>query len=777
MEDFILLNINSIEYVYIDSYTYEGKKLYHFASLYDHLLCEKKDNQFIPINNETSEKLKDYLGFKSKSILFEGNAETKENDFNTTNEETKSNIINFGTNNFTNNEMNANSVISKGLSISVSDEPIREKEVPEINQNNVIDYTSKNYPLLLLFYKKAGTMARNINLTAQNQMIFEIMQKLNILCKEEGFNFDINEVISRMQEGFIGLNNTLEHSHIDGFYDYEKNAIILRENCVNNRFLTSSKRIIAHEFIHRASGIEYAMKNSNMQGLIEGETENLVEHIYGDETSSIITSYKSDGSLIKSKEMRLNVSNEARYKLNVLLVQQMEYLLGENSYESILEGKSEFENHFIEKYGIPLFITMKARSSKHTNKLNFMIDKLISQKSTDNIDLDKLQYDEITYFQDTQDILMKTAFDSDFKKIETLDDANKFLNKLKNYENYRGRTVKIEMGKTTPDNSFEYYYNKMYTKTNELLEKKGFKHLEIYNAIGELHYSRQPSKPYILESNILNEAKKAKMDSLVYSCIKFDKMIDPNIIMTYLIKVPNTQDYCLVSTVNGITEKAFPIPDVYYTRKFIKELLKHEEKFDNYVRNSKLEYKEINFEKSAEEILNKVKEEMTKQNNELNSSYTQKKMFKDIGINRNINEVTNIFDNMKVILFEYYSNNQIDLEKKNLAKNYSNSCQEAYIILKSLNNNLIELIPDNIWMFLEMFKTENYNFNFDKSRTFNEQNILDNTKIFLSYIYLQYLCDDNEKTEFKEILEDNSKNFKTVNKFFKNIKKNIFHIY
>ena len=61
MEEFVLLNYNSNEYVLIDSYMYEGKEIFHFASVYDHLLCEKNNDSFSPITDETAEKIKDYL--------------------------------------------------------------------------------------------------------------------------------------------------------------------------------------------------------------------------------------------------------------------------------------------------------------------------------------------------------------------------------------------------------------------------------------------------------------------------------------------------------------------------------------------------------------------------------------------------------------------------------------------------------------------------------------------------------------------------------------------
>ena len=745
MEEFILLNYNSNEYVLIDSYMYEGKEIFHFASVYDHLLCEKNNNSFSPITDETAEKIKDYLGLKSQAVLFEENF-----DMSMTN------------NAITNNELNTNSVISTGLSFRDKEDETEKKNIEEINTNELMEYSTTSYPVLMTIYRKITGVARQLDLSTQNQMMYEIITKLNSLLNE-GYSFNINDVVRRMQDGYVYKNSTLEHAFLNGYYDIQNNVIIIRDNYVDNRYLSLSKRVIAHEFIHRSSGRDYITNNSKMQGLIEGQTENLVEHFYGNKTSTIINTYKQDDSLISAKEIRLNVSNETTYPLNVSLVQQMEYILGETSYKSILEGSNEFENHFATKYGLPLLITMKARSCKHTNKLNKIVETLITQDAETSVSLDKIDYDEITYFQETQNILLYKAFNTDFSKIKTDVDAKKFLIKLRAFEPYRARVARISMGKTVEDNSFEFYYNEMYTKTNELLEHLGYKHLEIYNAIGELFYKSQPNYPQVPEEQIISNAKKIKFDSMVYSCIKYDKILDPNDIMTYLIKVPDTNDYCLVSIVNSLTERAIPIPDVYTTRKFVKELIKNETKFDEYIHTSKYQYQEINFEKSAEEIKADVQKEIDKENKSLQENYDQKKAFKNLGMNRTKDEIDNIFDNMKKTLLSANTNNA----NQQLLNNYYIVCAQSYEILKKLNNSLITMLPDNLWVFLEAFKQENYKLKYDETKPLSLQPLLEDTKIFLVYVYKQYLCDDNERIDFERILLDNSANLNLMKKFGK----------
>jgi hypothetical protein len=676
---------------------YEGKEIFHFASLYDHLLCEKKENLFYPISGETSEKIKDYLGLKGREVLFSENT---------------------------------------------------------IDQKELLNYSNKSYSLFLTLNNKLTTTGKIVDLPSVEQMMHEMSGQLMKLSNE---NIPINAsvIIAKMREGNIESTEVLKHAYWDGYYDSSNNTISIDKEYIDNRYMLKAKRVIAHELIHRSSGPQYILNNSTMHGLIEGETENLVEHLYGNNTSTVINVYKKSDTLISAKEVRLNVSDETAYPLNVALVQQMEYLLGEKSYQSILEGRMEFENKFIQAYGLPLFIILKARSSKHTNKINSLIKTLIQEDEKDDRELDRMTYEEIEYFQETQDILLKRAFNYEFTKIKNAEDAHNFLIKLRNFEPYRARFVKIEMGKTTPDSNFEYYYNEMYEKTNNLLEKMGYVHLDIFKAIGELFYVEQPSFPDIPEDKVMDNAKKTKFDSLVYSCMKYNKMLDPNDIRTYLIKIPKTNDYCLVSTVNALVERAIPLPDVFKSRQFIKDLIQHETKFDEYIRISKYEYEEINFEKPANEVIAEVTEEINKENDIIKQNFEEKKSFRNVAMDRVKEEVFGAYTNMKQSLMNMSMTNQ-----EPTSNPYVKVCSELSVILNKLNSNMKGLIPDGLWLLIETFLNENMLLNYNSNVPLEAQDISDETRSMLAYVYRNYLCDENEQIEYDRILEDNIKNRK-----------------
>ena len=147
----------------------------------------------------------------------------------------------------------------------------------------------------------------------------------------------------------------------------------------------------------------------------------------------------------------------------------------------------------------------------------------------------------------------------------------------------------------------------------------------------------------------------------------------------------------------------------------------------------------------------------------MKENYDQKKALKNLGMNRTKDEIDNIFNKIKQTLI---SANQNTVDQQ-LLNYYYIVCAESYEILKRLNSNLITMIPDNLWIFLETFKQENYKLNYDENKPLTMQNLLEDTKIFLVYVYKQFLCDDNEKIDFENILLDNSNNLKIMKKFGK----------
>lgn len=82
--------------------------------------------------------------------------------------------------------------------------------------------------------------------------------------------------------------------------------------------------------------------------------------------------------------------------------------------------------------------------------------------------------------------------------------------------------------------------------------------------------------------------------------------------------------------------------------------------------------------------------------------------------------------------------------------NFPNAYKEVYTILKYIDKKDLALIPQE---FIDMIKTkmnDNYNYQYNISSTFEEQNILRETKAIFAYIFLNYWANENQVKEIRE---------------------------
>lgn len=105
---------------------------------------------------------------------------------------------------------------------------------------------------------------------------------------------------------------------------------------------------------------------------------------------------------------------------------------------------------------------------------------------------------------------------------------------------------------------------------------------------------------------------------------------------------------------------------------------------------------------------------------------------------------------------------------------------EVEYILKKLDDEYIEKIPQEIWDYIEENKDKEYIFNYNQSKALAEQNLNINTIAILTYINMEYLLNEEQKKEMMDLLKkdeliaehEKSKKY-NLNYIFKNNKSNI----
>ena len=109
-------------------------------------------------------------------------------------------------------------------------------------------------------------------------------------------------------------------------------------------------------------------------------------------------------------------------------------------------------------------------------------------------------------------------------------------------------------------------------------------------------------------------------------------------------------------------------------------------------------------------------------------------------------------------------------------ENYAKAYKEVFEILKYVNKEDLEKIPNTFMQMLQKKMDKNYDFALKLDKEFEEQEILRETKAIIAYIYVNYWCDEKEKNiiknKFKNDLlkEEIAKQEKFSNDVFKNVK-------
>ncbi len=84
---------------------------------------------------------------------------------------------------------------------------------------------------------------------------------------------------------------------------------------------------------------------------------------------------------------------------------------------------------------------------------------------------------------------------------------------------------------------------------------------------------------------------------------------------------------------------------------------------------------------------------------------------------------------------------------------YQNALAEVDMILKIMEKDMINKIPDSFLKFVEQKKSKSYIPNLNMDLSLNEQNLLKETRAILSLIYRSFLCNPNESKKLK--IDDN----------------------
>lgn len=337
-----------------------------------------------------------------------------------------------------------------------------------ITDEKIIDYIKNTYHL------KSPEIYFSVRLPVQILRLVGIKKIQEI--PEEQRNKIINEQITELCKLESGVDRgTLEkrlnsvklytgefNRFMAGFYHPVSNSIVYNEMLPDDEV----QRGQLHEVIHASSGVMFNLNIRN-EGLIEGATENMVEKLYGEKTSTYYITKVDFSGDTTNDDIKFNFSRDTVYVPNVSLIRQMEYAMDFVADKDVLEGSNKFFQKFADKYGKDAyrFICHRTNRLLHPETIK----------------------DEKEYFKETQNTILEVIFNKEFAEIKSLAEAKSYLKRLQDFELVRG--------KVEGDTTFKDFYEEKLQMIKEKFIERGFGKNYVEHILAENQYKEKQFYP------------------------------------------------------------------------------------------------------------------------------------------------------------------------------------------------------------------------------------------------------------------------------------------
>lgn len=88
-----------------------------------------------------------------------------------------------------------------------------------------------------------------------------------------------------------------------------------------------------------------------------------------------------------------------------------------------------------------------------------------------------------------------------------------------------------------------------------------------------------------------------------------------------------------------------------------------------------------------------------------------------------------------------------------------NTLFEVSVILKNIDKNLSNRIPERLKEYIETNKSQSYKFKYDYDKSLSEQRMLKTTEKYLTMLFLRYWCTNEEKTKVLDAMKRNEEKY------------------
>lgn len=334
----------------------------------------------------------------------------------------------------------------------------------------------------------------------REEFIDEQKNNLKGIKEKLGVDLDLEKINKRLDKIRVKEFEEDMPNGVLGFYNANTDTVYYKAN-QSKIYELINDRIKLHEVIHYLAGINYTRINAFNKAILEGMNENVVCDYLDDGMSSIrIYGDKGSHSNIKQASIQYNFNYDTTYEFDVSTVKQLEYIIGMKSYDSAINGNGNFLKAIIKELGPIDAIMLFANLNRlHSIQREMNGCKIVS----------------VTKFENIQNDLLRKCFNKRFKAINSVEDAQEYMEKLRNFETYRGKITYLNRDGTIEENdTFRKYYQEKYNsllsrfkENSDVLEEYKYKEQEYRTTLDQSPEYRISLIKSMLLCNMLKEAK------------------------------------------------------------------------------------------------------------------------------------------------------------------------------------------------------------------------------------------------------------------------------
>lgn len=259
--------------------------------------------------------------------------------------------------------------------------------------------------------------------------------------------FEANELIAKLS--YLKMYKAKRPEGMsEANYFYKNTSIYFNSNIPNEDL----EEFAVHECIHFLQEVKDKKNHLVRMGLSDYKESKVTGEGINEASVQLMASYANgmEKEFVKYYGISFETISPSYYPLECCLINQLAYLIGEDIlFESTINSNDNFKNRFIEEMSIKTYLCVTnaidsiLEAEENIVKLNnkkFEMETDEEKCATITGKIEEIKNEILLTFLRTQNQIISSYFNNSFKKIKTLEQVEKYRQKLYKFKDYLGST-------------------------------------------------------------------------------------------------------------------------------------------------------------------------------------------------------------------------------------------------------------------------------------------------------------------------------------------------